>query len=503
MVDEDFEPENIFTDNEKEDHVIVARSADPDRESRSINIDDIPSSNNEIDNHIEMHNKRKYYEIRPTKTIDYLRSSDDEIFMSSGFGDRLDFRFPGEEKRVPIARALTLSGPRIRPTAVQPIFATANHNQGRQNTEIQNIITGIVKLLNGNVNVQANSQLLNGRPGRPMASRINNRGPPRISDLPPLPEFDPPVTPPVHAYQPTKTPPPYPFDRPPYHGVNLPEQIVPPLTHRPGFHRPMPPWQRPRPRPPANRPRPGLPMYKPLPPLPADLPDLEDKKPEEELTVSENETSHSENNLHHDDKDILHLLNLPENNSTETEEEEEEERLTTTPETTSSSTTTTSTTTTTTTTEATTSTSSTTTTQKPTTKTTTTERTTEKPTTQPATTEKITTTSSTTTEKPKTEKLTKPDKKKDTVTEKDKINKDKYKIVDEKPPNKVKNETVTQPSIEPSIVEIKTTTTSSIDVPTPTEGLMTHSPTVSGSPSSMDIVKTSSINSQPLPCKYF
>ncbi|KAL0803234.1 hypothetical protein ABMA28_017303, partial [Loxostege sticticalis] len=86
MVDEDFEPENIFTDNEKEDHVIVARSADPDRESRSINIDDIPSSNNEIDNHIEMHNKRKYYEIRPTKTIDYLRSSDDEIFMSSGLG---------------------------------------------------------------------------------------------------------------------------------------------------------------------------------------------------------------------------------------------------------------------------------------------------------------------------------------------------------------------------------------------------------------------------------
>ncbi|KAL0803233.1 hypothetical protein ABMA28_017302, partial [Loxostege sticticalis] len=87
----------------------------------------------------------------------------------------------------------------------------------------------------------------------------------------------------------------------------------------------------------------------PYPPLPADLPDLEDKKPEEELTVSENETSHSENNLHDDDKDILHLLNLPENNSTETEEEEEEERLTTTPETTSSSTTTTSTTTTTTT----------------------------------------------------------------------------------------------------------------------------------------------------------
>ncbi|XP_028160628.1 uncharacterized protein LOC114353022 [Ostrinia furnacalis] len=496
MVDEDLEPDTIFNNEEREDHVIVARSADPDRESRSINIDDIPSSNNEIDNHIELHNKRKYYEIRPTKTLDYLRSSDDEIFMSSGFGDRLEFRFPGEGKRVPVARALTLPGPRVRPTAVQPIFATANLNQGRQNTEIQNIITGIVKLLNGNVNVQANSQLLNGRPGRPMASRINNRGPPRISDLPPL-DFDLPVTPPVHAYQPTKTPPPYPFDRPPYHGVNLPEQIVPPLTHRPGFHRPMPPWQRPRPRPPARPNRPGLPMYKPLPPLPADLPDLEDKKPEEEITVSENETSHSENNIHHDDKETVPLLNLPENNSTETEDESEleveEEELTTTPGTTSSTSTTTTTTT-----ESTTSTT-TTTTEKPTTKTTTTEKTTEKLTT-PVTTEQ-TTTSSTTTEKPKTEKLTKPekDKKKETITEKDKINKDKYKIVDDKPAKPVRNETIDQPIIESSLVEIKTTSTSSLEAPTPTEGLISHSPTPSNSASSVDIVKTSSINSQPLP----
>lgn len=499
MVDEDIAPEDLIRNIEREEHVIVARSADPDRESRSINIDDVPSSNNEIDNHIELHNKRKYYEIRPTKTIDYLRNSDEEIYMSSGFGDRLDFRFPGEGGRVPVARALTLPGPRIRPTAVQPNFATINHNQGRQNTEIQNIITGIVKLLNGNVNVQANSQLLNGRPGRPMASRINNRGPPRVPDLPPLAEFDNnPVTPPMHAYHPTKTPPPYPFDRPPHHGVNLPEQIVPPLTHRPGFHRPLPPWQRPRPRPPTRRPNPGLPMYKPLPPIPPDLHDLEDKKPEDELTISENETSHLENNIHHEEN--VPLLNLPETNSTE----EVDEELTTiqTPETTSTTTTestTSTTTTTTTTTEATTTSKKpTTTTKKPTT---TTEKTTTEPPTTQQTTEKSTTTS--TTEKPKTEKLTKPDKdkKKDIITEKDKNNRDKYKIVEEKATVKPKNDTNEWVVTESSMSEIKVPAVPSLDKPTPTEGLLTHYPTVVESSSSVDIVKTS-INSLPLPsCK--
>ncbi|ENN79488.1 hypothetical protein YQE_04132, partial [Dendroctonus ponderosae] len=68
------------------------------------------------------------------------------------------------------------------------------------NPDIQDIITGIVKLLNGNVNVQANTAPGMGRPLRPLSTRINNRGPPRITDVPALPpDFDvpaPPMAPP-------------------------------------------------------------------------------------------------------------------------------------------------------------------------------------------------------------------------------------------------------------------------------------------------------------------
>ncbi|XP_053621243.1 uncharacterized protein pwn [Plodia interpunctella] len=495
---EDFVPEDIIDDEETENHIRVERSADFNREarlSRSINMDEIPTSNNEIDNELELHNKRKYYEIRPTRTMDYLRSNDDIVMSSDGFGDRLEFRFPGEVRRVPIGRALPIPGPRITPTAVQPIFATANYReQGRQNTEIQNIITGIVKLLNGNVNVQANSQLLNGRPGRPMASRINNRGPPRISDVPPLPEFEK-VTPPPHAYHPTRTPPPYPFDRPPHQGVNLPEQIVPPLNHRPGIYRPMPPWQKPRPRPPMKRPNPVPPMYKPTLPLPLDLPE-EDKRPEEEVAVNENENS--ENNIHHEE---------------DTDPETQEDKITTVADTnTSTLTTETSTSST----EKTTTEKQTTTTQKQTTTTeklttttqkrtekpkATTERITEKPKPKTTTTEKATTTSSTT-EKAKTEKPVKTDKekKKDTL-EKDKFNKDKYKIVEDKQQNKTRNETTTESIIESSITENKASVSPSIAIPTPTEGLISHAPVVNVSATSSEI-STTSINSRPLPSSH-
>lgn len=499
---DDLEPENIVTDEETEKHVIVARSADPnDRESRSLNFDEIPSSNNEIDNEIELHNKRKYYDIHPTKTTGF--SHENEVLMSSD-GDRFEFNFPGEARRAPKARALPL-GPRIRPSAVQPMYATINPNEGRQNTEIQNIITGIVKLLNGNVNVQANTQLL--RPGRPMNSRINNRGPPRISDVPPMPDFDKPLTPPTHTFHPTKTPPPYPFDRP-HHGVNLPEQIVPPLNpHRPGFHRPnIPPWQRPRPRPPnmpGRRPNPGLPIYKP-PPMPVDIPNLDE---EEE---AENETNH-DNHLVQDEKETVPLLDLPVSNTTE-ENEKEENKLTTAPETTSSTTTTTTTTTektTTSTTEKTTTETPKTTTEKAKTTTETVKTTTEKPKTtterkptteRPKTTTerkpttekaKTTTETKTTTEKAKVEK--KPEKKKEPfIADK----KDKYKI-DEKPGNKTKIETIID-IIESSIDEYKSSS-SAAAAATPTEGLMSHAPTVSVSESPHSVMKTSSINAQPLP----
>ncbi|XP_055385324.1 uncharacterized protein LOC129614628 [Condylostylus longicornis] len=119
-----------------------------------------------------------------------------------------------------------------------------------QNPDIQDIITGIVKLLNGNVNVHANTQVHR----RPVASRINNRGPPRISEAQPLPiDYDiqkPPIG--------SSMLPPFSFDnpaRPFLNGIPIPEQIVPVSpnsNNRPsGFINPnRNPWQRPRPRPP-------------------------------------------------------------------------------------------------------------------------------------------------------------------------------------------------------------------------------------------------------------
>lgn len=165
----------------------------------------------------------------------------------------------------------------IKPTHVTPTTSiemqTAvgpNHGRQNPNPDIQDIITGIVKLLNGNVNVHANTQP---QPSRRPHTRINNRGPPRISDVQPLPpnideniEYE--LTQPTPAS--TMRPPmaPYPFDRPegpirPFlSGVPLPEQIVPASNnnnYRPGFisqqqqppqQQNRPPWQRPRPRPP-------------------------------------------------------------------------------------------------------------------------------------------------------------------------------------------------------------------------------------------------------------
>ncbi|XP_062131627.1 uncharacterized protein LOC133842522 isoform X2 [Drosophila sulfurigaster albostrigata] len=148
-------------------------------------------------------------------------------------------------------------------TAVAAASATQAPHSARQNgnPDIQDIITGIVKLLNGNVNVHANTQ---GVVRRPSASRINNRGPPRIADVQPLPvdyEAQKPGT--------SMRPPPFPFDRPerPFiTGVPIPEQIVP---VRPGFVSNRPPWYRNKPRPPittsVNGSRRPLPQYQPQP----------------------------------------------------------------------------------------------------------------------------------------------------------------------------------------------------------------------------------------------
>lgn len=166
----------------------------------------------------------------------------------------------------------------IKPTHVTPTTSiemqTAigpNHGRQNPNPDIQDIITGIVKLLNGNVNVHANTQP---QPSRRPHTRINNRGPPRISDVQPLPpnldeniEYEQQQPTPAATMRPPMAP--YAFDRPdgpvrPFlSGVPLPEQIVPATNtnnYRPGFisqqqqqlpqQQNRPPWQRPRPRPP-------------------------------------------------------------------------------------------------------------------------------------------------------------------------------------------------------------------------------------------------------------
>ncbi|XP_058461129.1 uncharacterized protein LOC131436427 isoform X2 [Malaya genurostris] len=149
-----------------------------------------------------------------------------------------------------------------------PPFIVANNINGRQNSnpDIQDIITGIVKLLNGNVNVHANTQPTR----RHSATRINNRGPPRISEAQPVPnEFEMDMNVP-----PTSSRPPYNFERPeapirPFlTGVPIPEQIVPSMqqSYRPGFvSQNRPPWQRPKPRPPISPNRRPMPPYKPFP----------------------------------------------------------------------------------------------------------------------------------------------------------------------------------------------------------------------------------------------
>ncbi|XP_060656394.1 uncharacterized protein LOC132791476 isoform X2 [Drosophila nasuta] len=184
-------------------------------------------------------------------------SSTEQPFLVQG-----DLRPPTSGS--PISPNLSLSpSSTATSTAVAAASATQAPHSARQNgnPDIQDIITGIVKLLNGNVNVHANTQ---GVVRRPSASRINNRGPPRIADVQPLPvdyEAQKPGT--------SMRPPPFPFDRPerPFiTGVPIPEQIVP---VRPGFVSNRPPWYRNKPRPPittsVNGSRRPLPQYQPQP----------------------------------------------------------------------------------------------------------------------------------------------------------------------------------------------------------------------------------------------
>lgn len=255
----------------------------------------------------------------------------------------------GEDQGVPQARSLLLQGPQeIRPTATSalltPNFATLSpvQEKGRQaNPDIQDIITGIVKLLNGNVNVQANTAPGVGRPLRPLSTRINNRGPPRITDVPALPpDFDvpaPPLPPPPIGQMPppvssTRIPTPYPFDVPPSNvspkrpPIPISEQVIP-NGKRPSFYRPVtiPPWNRPR-RPGTRKP---IPAYKPLP---SDMISLTSEKPMEDIltldlgthleSVNSGEITSNETMI---DEKLTNGTDTPEEVSLDSSENEENE----------------------------------------------------------------------------------------------------------------------------------------------------------------------------------
>lgn len=249
-------------------HIRVERSASPI-------LNDIPSISSitfeklqHLDANDETAGRYYNYDISPTKlqsdANEYEKTDTTELLQREGKSFDSESFLSKRGPRLESGSPLTVSNATLMESIV--LANKTGHNNPRQqpNPDIQDIITGIVKLLNGNVNVHANTQTSR----RPIPSRINNRGPPRISDAQPIPnDYDLMATSSIR-------PPPYPFERPdgpvrPFlTGVPIPEQIVPSMqqNYRPGFvSQNRPPWQRPRPRPPIHDHRRPYP-YKPHPP---------------------------------------------------------------------------------------------------------------------------------------------------------------------------------------------------------------------------------------------
>lgn len=259
-------------ENETSEHIRVERSASP---ILNENFPKIGPNNVQFPGETEKEaaaGRYFQYNIKPTSTFDQ-QSENVETTHKAREGKAANMATSAASMTGPFLvngdlRQLTSGSPFVNPTSSSSATSTAAtatlapHNPRQNpNPDIQDIITGIVKLLNGNVNVHANTQGVR----RPSASRINNRGPPRISEVQNLPiDYD--------GQKPgTATsirPPPYPFDRPerPFiTGVPIPEQIVP---VRPGFVSNRPPWHRNKPRPPITTSIGGrrpIPQYKPLP----------------------------------------------------------------------------------------------------------------------------------------------------------------------------------------------------------------------------------------------
>lgn len=271
-----------------ENLALTSNRKDTSLESSDKSIDNLYT--NEVDNKVGGKGGEYYRQIQPTKTTSVQKDERANIVKTTSFDGRLfeGDTHSGEEYGAPRGRSLSLTEPETPTVSVDGTvksnafqiaeesmrkevetpglpFASfrSNYDERKTNPDIQDIITGIVKLLNGNVKVQANPNLPPGglmgagRPLRPLSTRINNRGPPRITDVPPLPtdldisgphtelsHHPPPLIPLQTSF---RLPPPYPFDRPPaivplppqptenqhspdhpfMTGVPLPEQVVP------------------------------------------------------------------------------------------------------------------------------------------------------------------------------------------------------------------------------------------------------------------------------------
>ncbi|XP_070503689.1 uncharacterized protein pwn isoform X1 [Chironomus tepperi] len=193
---------------------------------------------NEIEsNNIEVESSGRYHEtIRPTLTFN---KNENEKSTNHEITDEGNFLVKGGR------RARSSSRPLIQEMDTVLPMKNVNSNElsvARQNNDIQGIISGIVKLLNGNVNVHTNNQGTR----RPPSNRINNRGPPRIAEAQ-VPGNDIQES---NNGKPQQSFPEPPLMRPFLTAVPIPEQIVPSMqqNYRPGFiSQNRPPWKRTKP----------------------------------------------------------------------------------------------------------------------------------------------------------------------------------------------------------------------------------------------------------------
>ncbi|XP_054280542.1 uncharacterized protein LOC128998442 [Macrosteles quadrilineatus] len=189
-----------------------------------------------------------YDKINPTKSgdsiqPDIVKKTKENIKFDEKSGEAM--RASARGRALPLPKPSSASGAENAP----PPNLTSHRSDKPSSPDIHDIITGFVKLLNGNVQAQLNPNphpLSGGRPLYPVRTRINNRGPPRITDVPlPHLDFEPPELRPPKPLPAvtTKQPPPYPFDisppisslppqptsvlKPFISGIPLPEQLVP------------------------------------------------------------------------------------------------------------------------------------------------------------------------------------------------------------------------------------------------------------------------------------